>query len=80
MNATKDREDAQAATAEAAMRLAELPDTLTVDEAGRVLRLGRNSMYEGIRRKEIPAIKIGRRLLVPKAGIERLLSGAGSAR
>ena len=58
------------------LSLAELPDTLTVEEAGSVLRLGRNSMYEGIRRKEIPAIKIGRRLLVPKAAIERLLNVA----
>lgn len=55
-------------------RLEELPDVLTVEETCRVLRLGRNSVYEGIRRKEIPSVKIGRRVLVPKAGIARLLS------
>jgi excisionase family DNA binding protein len=55
--------------------LDELPDVLTVAEAGEVLRLGRNSVYEAIRRKEIPSVKLGKRLLVPKEGLQRLLSG-----
>jgi len=57
--------------------LSEMPDTLTVQETIQVLRLGRNSVYEGIRRGDIPAIRIGRRLVIPKTGIERLLSNAG---
>lgn len=52
-----------------------LPDVLTVAEAARVLRLGRNSAYEGVRSGTIPSVRIGRRLLVPKAGILRLLQG-----
>lgn len=56
--------------------LSELPDILTVEETIGVLRLGRNSVYEGIRRGEIPAIRIGRRLVIPKTGIERLLNRA----
>ncbi len=56
------------------VRLADLPDVLTVAEAAKFLRVGRNSVYEAIRRNELPSVRIGRRLLVPKAGVTRLLS------
>ena len=49
---------------------------LTVAEAGQMLRLGRNSMYSAIARNEIPAIRVGRRLLVPRAALDRMLSEA----
>jgi len=49
--------------------------TLTVGEAARCLGIGRNSAYEAIARGEIPAVKIGKRLLVPKAALEKMLSG-----
>jgi len=52
--------------------------TLTVDEAARCLGIGRNSAYEAIARGEIPAVKIGKRLLVPKAALEKMLSGNDS--
>lgn len=52
--------------------------TLTVPEAARVLGIGRNACYERIHEGTLPAIRLGRRLVVPKAGLERLLSGAGS--
>ena len=55
--------------------LADLPDVLTVAEAAKVLRLGRNTAYEAVQRGEIPAIKIGRRLIVPKAALLNILSG-----
>jgi len=47
--------------------------TLTVDEAARCLGIGRNSAYEAIARGEIPVIKVGKRLLVPKAALEKML-------
>jgi excisionase family DNA binding protein len=47
--------------------------TLTVEEAAIVLRIGRNSAYEAIRRGELPSIRVGRRLLVPRLALERLL-------
>ena len=47
--------------------------TLTVDEAARCLGIGRNSAYEAIARGEIPVVKIGKRLLVPRHALERLL-------
>lgn len=49
--------------------------TYTVDEAGELLGIGRNTAYEAARRGEIPTIKIGRRLLVPRAALERMLAG-----
>jgi excisionase family DNA binding protein len=50
-------------------------ETLTVEEAGRILGIGRNSAYEAAQRGEIPTIKIGKRLLVPVRRLQRLLDG-----
>ena len=47
--------------------------TLTVEEAGGLLGISRNSAYEAARRGELPAIRIGKRLIVPRAALERLL-------
>lgn len=47
--------------------------TLTVCEAASLLGIGRNSAYEGVRRGEIPAVKVGRRLLIPRAALDALL-------
>jgi excisionase family DNA binding protein len=53
--------------------LADAPDVMTPVEAAKLLRIGRNAAYEGIQRGEIPSVKIGRRLLVPKAALQRML-------
>jgi len=50
----------------------------TVMEAAALLGLSRNSTYERINRGEIPSIRLGKRLLVPKAALERMLGGAGA--
>jgi excisionase family DNA binding protein len=50
--------------------------TLTVDEAAKILGISRNSAYQGILTREIPHIKIGRRILVPKAALMRLLESS----
>jgi excisionase family DNA binding protein len=47
----------------------------TLTEVAAILRLSRASVYEAAKRGEIPTIRIGRRLLVPDEGLERLLSG-----
>lgn len=46
----------------------------TLDEVASLLRISRGSAYEAAKRKEIPTIRIGRRLLVPTDALERLLS------
>jgi len=55
-------------------RLDQFGDVLTVPEAACVLRIGRNSAYEAARRGELPTIAIGRRLLVPKDALVRMLT------
>ena len=49
--------------------------TYTIDEAARLLGIGRNSAYEAATRGEIPTIKIGKRVVVPKAALDRMLAG-----
>jgi excisionase family DNA binding protein len=49
--------------------------TYDIVEAGRLLGLGRNASYEAAKTGQLPTIKIGRRLLVPKVALERLLKG-----
>ena len=52
---------------------------VTVNEAAAMLRISRGSAYEAVRRNEIPTIRIGRRLLVPLAALERMLAGNAAA-
>ncbi|HPC72554.1 MAG TPA: helix-turn-helix domain-containing protein [Treponema sp.] len=47
--------------------------TLTVEETAQLLDLSRSLTYEAVRNGTIPSIKIGRRYLIPKQGIERML-------
>lgn len=42
------------------------PATINVPEAGRILGLSRNGAYAAAARGEIPVIRIGRKLLVPR--------------
>jgi excisionase family DNA binding protein len=51
----------------------------TLNEVASLLRISRGSAYEAARRREIPTIRIGRRLLVPCEALDRLLSGSGAA-
>lgn len=55
--------------------------TLTVEEAAGLLGISRAFAYEAVRRGEIPSIRIGRRVLVPRVALDRLVSGetAGGA-
>jgi excisionase family DNA binding protein len=50
--------------------------TLTVEEVAATLGISRAFAYEAVRRGEIPSIRIGRRVLVPRAALEKLLDGA----
>lgn len=49
--------------------------TLTVVEAAQMLGIGRQLAYDRVKAGEIPAIKLGRRLLVPRRALEKLLEG-----
>lgn len=47
---------------------------LTVPEAAALLRIGTRTYYAAAARGEVPAVRIGRRLVVPGAAIVRLLT------
>ena len=60
------------------MDIASLPPTLTIEECASVLRLSRGSTYLAARTGQIPTIRIGRRLLVPRAMLLRILGEDGN--
>jgi excisionase family DNA binding protein len=47
--------------------------TVTVEEAGRLLGIGRGTAYEAVRSGDIPSVRIGRRVLVPRHALLALL-------
>lgn len=47
--------------------------TLTVTEAAHILGIGRSAAYEAARSGQIPTIRIGKRIIVPLAALERML-------
>ena len=53
--------------------MAEEKLTCTVEECARLLGIGRQLAYEKVKTGQIPALKIGRRLLVPRKALYRLL-------
>ena len=57
----------------------EEPMVYTVAECARLLNLGRTAAYQAVQRGDIPTIRIGRRILVPKKALEHLLEQADKA-
>ena len=51
-------------------------DVLTVDQAARLLRVGRNQLYEAIGRGEIPHRRIGRSIRLSRLALTHWLQGA----
>jgi excisionase family DNA binding protein len=47
--------------------------TMSVTEAAATLGIGRTLAYELARNGELPTIRLGRRLVVPRRALERLL-------
>ncbi len=52
--------------------------TMTVEEAAAALGISRAFAYEAVTRNEIPHVRIGRRILIPRAALERMLGDAGT--
>ena len=52
---------------------------MTVEESATALGISRATAYEAVSRGEIPAIRIGRRILIPKVALEKLLDGGGQS-
>ncbi len=47
--------------------------TVTVEEAAGILGISRSSAYECVHRGELRAIRLGRRLVIPRAALAELL-------
>jgi excisionase family DNA binding protein len=50
----------------------------TVEEAGRLLGISRAHAYELVARGDLPHLRLGRRVVIPKHAIEALLARATS--
>jgi len=50
---------------------------LTPIETARLLRIGRGTVYEQLRCGAIPSIRLGRKILVPRAALLKMLQNAG---
>ncbi len=48
---------------------------LTVAEAAGLLGISRTHAYELVAREELPALRLGRRIVIPRGALERLLNG-----
>ena len=54
----------------------EEPVTQTIRQTAKELRIGVNQCYEAAKRGEIPTIRIGKRILVLKEPLRRMLAGS----
>lgn len=45
----------------------------TVDQVAKMLGISRNGMYRAIERGEIPSVRIGKRIVVPKHVVHKML-------
>jgi excisionase family DNA binding protein len=54
----------------------DLCEVLSVEEAGRKLGLGRAAAYAHAKAGHLPVIRLGNRMLVPKAAFAKLLASA----
>ena len=52
--------------------------TCSVEEAAKVLHIGRTQAYRAVRSGELRSIRIGKRVLVPTQAITQLLNGGTS--
>ncbi len=55
-------------------------ERLTYDAgtAAKLLGLSKNSVYQGLLTGQIPCIVIGRRKIIPRAALEKMLAEAGN--
>jgi excisionase family DNA binding protein len=69
------------ASSEVASPTDTIPDTadrlvLSVDDAAYLLNISRGLAYELVARGELPAIRLGRRIVIPRVVLEELLGTA----
>ena len=50
--------------------------TVTVEQAARLLGIGRNVAYEAVKTGQLPSARIGRRIVIPRVALDRWLESA----
>lgn len=58
---------------DSAQRVRQQPQTLSVEEAGKILGISRSSAFQAAANGQLPVIRIGKRLLVPRCALEQML-------
>ncbi len=53
---------------------------LSIEEAGALLGISRDLAYDLVARRELPSVRLGRRLVVPRRALEEALSRLTEAR
>jgi len=69
----------EAATALERLQVAQDTDvrwTMTVEEAAAALGINASTVYEYVRQRQFPHIKVGKRIVIPRLAILRWLEGA----
>lgn len=59
--------------------MSELPLVLTVEEAAKALRISRGSAYEAVRTGDLPHVRVGRTIRVPRKALLALLGDEDEA-
>jgi excisionase family DNA binding protein len=70
---SSDHQDAEAPRDDGPMRRTGQRLTMSVEEAGRLLGISRGLAYVLVNRGDIPSIRLGRRIVVPRKALDRLL-------
>lgn len=57
-----------------------LPDAavFNVEEAAKILRVGRSAVYEMVRQKRMPSMPLGRKIRIPRRALVAFLRGMGA--
>jgi excisionase family DNA binding protein len=50
-------------------------DMITVEDVAARLGIGRNQAYEAVQQGKIPALRFGRRWLIPRVAFDKMLAG-----
>ncbi|MFZ0591873.1 MAG: helix-turn-helix domain-containing protein [Bryobacteraceae bacterium] len=53
-------------------------ETYTLDKAAQILGISLSGAYQAVRRGEIPTVRFGKRILVPRKALQRLLEGSNN--
>ena len=59
------------------MKLKTKAATVNIPDAAEILGIGRQTAYDLARQGKLPVLRLGKRLVVPKVALERMLADAG---